>query len=95
MNLENKSIALLATDGFEDSELTKPMEAVQGAGAKVIVISDKSDKIVGKNDTEIDVDQTIQNVKAEDFDGLLLPGGVMNPDVMRQKAGPGRECTPF
>ena len=81
--LENKKIALLATDGFEDSELTQPLEAIQNAGADVIVISDKTGEITGKNDTVIPVDKFIDEVNAEDFDGLLLPGGVANPDKMR------------
>ena len=82
--LEGKTIALLATDGFEDSELTQPLEAVRNAGATVVVVSDDSDdNITGKNDTDIDVDKLVADVSADDFDGLLLPGGVANPDKMR------------
>ena len=81
--LEGKHIALLATDGFEDSELTVPLEAIKNAGAQVTVISDGKDEITGKNDTVIDVDENVNDVSAENFDGLLLPGGLQNPDTMR------------
>lgn len=81
--LDGKRIALLSTNGFEDSELTEPLEAVRDAGASVEIISDQTEKIAGKNDTKIDVDKTVENVSADDYDGLLLPGGVANPDKMR------------
>lgn len=81
--LTGKTIALLATDGFEDSELTKPLVAVREAGAEVVVVSNKSDKIIGKDGTQVDVTKTLEEVRAADYDGLLLPGGVHNPDVMR------------
>lgn len=80
--LDGKRIALLATDGFEDSELTRPMEAVKEAGAEVVVISDK-DEITGENDTKVTADSSIDEVDVEDFDGLLLPGGAKNPDHLR------------
>jgi len=82
-DLTGKTIALLATDGFEDSELTEPLEAVKSAGAEVVIISDGSDVITGKDGTEIDATKTIDEVSEEEFDGLLLPGGVANPDRMR------------
>lgn len=85
-SLDGKTIALLATDGFEDSELTQPLEAVREAGATVVIVSNGKDVITGKNGTEIDVDQSAEEVNAADFDGLLLPGGVHNPDVMRTEA---------
>lgn len=81
--LDDKHIALLAADGFEDSELTKPMQAVEDEGAQVTVVSIKDDEIIGKNGTQITVDQLVSQVSVDDFDGLLLPGGVKNPDVMR------------
>ncbi len=81
--LDGKHIALLATDGFEDSELTEPLEAVRSAGAKVTIISDGGDVITGKNDTVITVDESVDEVSSGDFDGLLLPGGVANPDKLR------------
>jgi len=82
-SLTGKSIALLAADGFEDSELMKPMQGVKEAGATVIIVSNGKDTIEGKNGTKVDVDVNVQDVNAADFNGLLLPGGVHNPDVMR------------
>jgi protease I len=84
--LDSKTIALLATDGFEDDELTRPLQALRDAGAKVDVISDKHGSINGKNDTQIPVSATINDVIADDYDGLLLPGGVQNPDTMRMNS---------
>lgn len=81
--LDNKKIALLATDGFEDSELTRPMQAALDAGAEVEIISDKEGEITGKNNITLPVDRAIDEVGADAYDGLLLPGGVKNPDVMR------------
>jgi protease I len=83
-SLNGKTIALLATDGFEDDELTKPLEGVRDAGATVIVVSNGKESIEGKNGTKVDVDvKDVGDVNAADFDGLLLPGGVHNPDAMR------------
>lgn len=82
-NLTGKTIALLATDGYEDSELVQPMSAVENAGATIVVVSDKPDEITGKNGTITNVDKLVDEVSAADFDGLLLPGGVANPDRMR------------
>ena len=84
--LNGKIIALLSTDGFEDSELIEPKDAVEEAGAKVTVISERLGVITGKNGTEITVDLTIDDVKSSEYDGLLLPGGVANPDAMRQNS---------
>lgn len=85
MDLSGKKIALLATNDFEDSELTQPMEAVIKAGGEVTVITDEeADEITGEHGTKVEVDTTVDKVTADDFDGLLIPGGVKNPDVMRQ-----------
>lgn len=83
-SLEGKKIALLSTDGYEDSELVRPLEAVQNAGATVEIISDHDGVITGKDGTEIEVDQLVENMLAETYDGLLLPGGLANPDKLRQ-----------
>lgn len=83
-DLTGKIIALVATDGFEDSELTEPKKAIEDAGAKVRVMSDHTGTITGKNDTQIAVDMVIDNASMDEYDGLLLPGGVANPDTMRQ-----------
>ncbi len=86
-SLQNRKVAILATDGFEQSELEKPMEALKNAGAEVKVVSPKSGSIKGWKHTDwgnkVDVDLVVSEAKAEDFDALLLPGGVMNPDQLR------------
>ncbi len=83
MKLENTRIALLATNGFEDSELTEPLERLNTEHASVTVISLEEGVIKGKNGTVIDVATTVDNVSADEFAALLLPGGVSNPDTMR------------
>src|SRR5271165_2460104 len=86
-NLKGKKIAILATDGVEAVELTEPKKALEEAGATVHVISVKPGQIKGFNNDEpgptIKVDKTIDQVKAEDYDNLVLPGGVANPDRLR------------
>lgn len=85
--LSGKNIAILATDGFEQVELTRPSEALRGAGANVTLVSLKSGVIQGMHHDDkgdsFNVDITVQNAKADDFDGLLLPGGLKNPDKLR------------
>lgn len=86
--LQGKSIAVLATDGVEEVELTKPVAALREAGAKVTVVSPKGEPIQAmNNDVEpgrkIDVDLRVTEADAADFDGLLLPGGTTNPDKLR------------
>ncbi|MDO5507056.1 MAG: type 1 glutamine amidotransferase domain-containing protein [Corynebacterium casei] len=82
-NLNNRKVAVLATNGFEDSELTSPVEAVKQAGATVTIISTKAQTITGKNGTEIQVDNTSASANADDFDALILPGGTSNADKIR------------
>ncbi len=88
--LNGKTIAILATNGFEESELVKPLEAVRKAGATVEVVSLETGEIQGMRHAEkgqkISVDQTVQDVSAADYDGLILPGGVHNPDTLRTNA---------
>lgn len=81
--LDTKHIAVLATDGFEDSELEKPLEAVQAAGATVTVISEEVGVFTGKNGTSITADMAVEDALVDQFDGLILPGGVENPDRLR------------
>jgi len=85
--LSLKKIAFLATDGFEQVELTEPWNAIKAAGAEVVLVSLKSGKIQGFNHDEkadlFTVDKTVEDVSASDFDGLVLPGGVFNPDALR------------
>lgn len=86
-NLNGKKIAILATDGFEQSELTEPRKALEQAGAKTIVIAPRSGSIKGWNHTDwgqsVKVDQTLDQANPNEFDALVLPGGVMNPDHLR------------
>jgi len=85
--LDGKKIAFLATDGFEQVELTRPWDAVKEAGADVHLISLESGEIQGFNHTDkgdtFSVDKTIDDVSASDYNGLVLPGGVHNPDALR------------
>jgi protease I len=83
MDLTGKTIALLSGDEFEDAELTEPKAAIEAVGAVVQVISEKTGELTGKNGTKVTVDKTLDDVTEADFDGLLLPGGVGNPDHMR------------
>lgn len=86
-NLSNKKIAILVTDGFEQVEFTKPKAAVEEAGGKVEVISLKSGEVQGFHHAEkadkFKVDKTVDSVKPDDYHGLILPGGVHNPDALR------------
>jgi protease I len=86
-DLKGRNIAILATDGFEQVELTEPQKALKAAGANVTVVSPKSGKIQGMNHDQkgdqIAVDAELSAVKPEQFDGLVLPGGVANPDYLR------------
>lgn len=86
-NLENKKVAVLVTDGFEQSELEQPVEALKEAGAQVDIISLKSGTIKAWNEKnwgkEIEVDKTVDEVGAQEYDALVLPGGVMSPDKLR------------
>jgi protease I len=85
--LQGKKIAIIATDGFEQVELTEPKKALQAAGATVEVVSPKSGQIKGWNHTDwgenTPVDRTFDEVKPTDYDGLVLPGGQINPDKLR------------
>ena len=87
--LKGKKIAILATDGFEQVELTEPKKALEQAGAKTEVISPKSGEIKGWKFTDwgdkVKVDKTLDQAKSEDYDALVLPGGVINPDHLRME----------
>ena len=85
--LQGKWIAFLATDGVEQVELTEPWKAVGDAGADPVLVSPKDGQIQGfqhldKGDT-FDVDQPVAEATPDGFDGLVLPGGVANPDQLR------------
>ena len=85
--LNGKKVAILATDGFEQSELFEPRRALEEAGAEVSIVSLKSGEIKGWNEDDwgdtVKVDLTVSEANADDFDALQLPGGVMNPDKLR------------
>jgi protease I len=86
-SLQGKKVAILATDGFEQSELIEPRKALDAAGAKTSVVSPKSDKIRGWKSKDwgddVKVDIALDKANPDEFDALLLPGGVMNPDQLR------------
>ena len=90
-SLDGRTVAVLATNGFEQSELETPVEALKAAGAKVDVISLKEGEIQGmehdKVGRKVRVDRALSSVNAADYDALVLPGGVANPDTLRIDAG--------
>lgn len=85
--LKGKKIAILATDGFEQAELTEPRKALEEAGAQTFVISPKEGEIKGWKFKEwgdtVKVDKTLDNANPNEYDALVLPGGVINPDHLR------------
>ena len=87
--LDGKKIAIIAADGVEQSELEEPRQAVEDAGAETELISLEDGEIqamqgdINKGDT-FEVDKVIGDASVEDYDGLILPGGVANPDNLRQ-----------
>ncbi len=86
-NLKGIKVAILVTDGFEEVELVKPRQALDQAGAKTTVVSPKSDRVRSWQMTEwgkdYPVDMALNQARADQFDALLLPGGVMSPDKLR------------
>lgn len=88
-NLKSKKIAVLAADGYEKSELDQPVKALKEAGAQVDIISLKPGEIKAMVDHQwegsVPVDYTLEQAKADNYDGLVLPGGVLNPDTLRQE----------
>ncbi|MEO7045253.1 MAG: type 1 glutamine amidotransferase domain-containing protein [Ferruginibacter sp.] len=86
-SLQNKKVAILTDNGFEEVELTSPKKAHEDAGATVHIISMKK-KVKGWNhdhwSIELDVDMDLATASPENYDALMIPGGVINPDTMRQ-----------
>jgi protease I len=86
-NLNGKTVAILTENGFEEVELTSPKKALEDAGATVHIVSPQKGKVKAWNhdhwSIELSVDKNVSDVKAEDYDALMLPGGVMNPDKLR------------
>lgn len=89
-DLSGKRIAILATDGFEQSELEVPKKRLAKMGAQVDVISLDPGKIRGWDDgdwgSKVAVDRTVDEVSVDDYDALVLPGGVINPDKLRTQS---------
>jgi len=87
-DLKGKKIAILATSGFEESELFEPKSALEKSGAMIHVIAPEKGKIKAWNhgnwSKEIEVDKTISEADENDYDALVLPGGVINPDKLRR-----------
>jgi protease I len=86
-DLKGKKIAILATDGFEQSELMKPRQALEDAGAHTEVVSINGGEIKGWDHKDwgekVKVDKTLENANPNEYDALVLPGGVINPDKLR------------
>jgi len=87
--LKGKRVAILVADGFEQVEMTKPRQALDDAGAKTEIVSPAQGQVQGWNHQEkadrFPVDKALSSANASDYDALLLPGGVMNPDQLRTK----------
>src|SRR5205814_9404308 len=92
-------VASLATDGFEQSELIEPRKALDQAGAETSVVSPKNGEIRGWKFTEwgdkVKVDRSMNEANGDDFDALLLPGGVANPDKLRMEPKAVSFAKPF
>jgi protease I len=86
--LSNRKVAILTEEGFEQVELTSPLDALKTAGATVHIVSPQSGRIKAWDKTnwgvEVDVDKQLDDVSPDDYDALVLPGGVLNPDKLRQ-----------
>jgi protease I len=85
--LNGKRVAVLVADGFEQIEMTEPRKALEAAGASVEIVSPKAGRVKGWETKEwgddFDVDVVLSSADVEDYDALVLPGGVMNPDKLR------------
>ena len=86
-DLNGMKVAILVTDGFEQVEMTEPRRALDQAGAKTLLVSPKDDRVKAWKLTdwgdEFAVDVPLAQARANDFDAILLPGGVLNPDKLR------------
>ncbi len=87
-NLAGKNVAILVADGFEQIELTDPRQALEDAGATTKIVSPQEGRVKGWNHSfwgdEFIVNVPLESANADDFDALLLPGGLMNPDKLRR-----------
>jgi len=94
-SLNGKKVAILTENGFEESELTSPRQALEDAGATVHIVSPQESKVKAwAHDhwsIEVPVDVPLSKASPEDYDALVIPGGVMNPDTMRMN----KDCVEF
>ncbi len=85
--MQNKKVAILITDGFEQVEMTEPKKALEEAGARALLVAPGGGRVTGWNKTEwgdaFQADVPLENARPSDFDALVLPGGVMSPDKLR------------
>ena len=85
--LDGKKVAILVADGFEQVEMTKPRDALEEAGAETKIVSLKPGQIQGMHHADkgdkVDVDLTVTDARPEEFDALMIPGGLFNPDALR------------
>jgi protease I len=85
--LNGKRVAILVAEGFEQSEMVEPRKALEGAGAETLIVSPAKDEVQGWNHFDkaerYNVDVPIEEANADEFDALVLPGGVANPDQLR------------
>ena len=97
--LKGKKVAVLATDGFEQDELIQPRDAVLKSGGEALIVSLKMGEIQGKFHDQlgdkIPVDRIVSESNADEYDALILPGGLQNPDTLRQDADAIRFVTEF
>jgi len=82
-NISDATILIIATDGYEDSELLEPRRILRARGADVVLASLEEGEIKGDNGASVEVDRTIDEVDEREFDALILPGGTKNPDKLR------------
>ncbi len=86
-SLTGKKVAILAANGFEQAELEKPKKALEAAGAETFIVSPSAGEIQGMNHADkgdmFKVDLTLDDADPDDYDSLLIPGGLMNPDELR------------
>lgn len=94
-NVEGKKVAFMTENGFEEVELTGPKKALEAAGVTVRILSPQKDKVKAWNhdhwSIELPVDGQVYNANVEDYDMLVIPGGVINPDKMRTD----KDCVSF
>jgi protease I len=94
-NLSGKTVAILTENGFEEVELTSPKKALEESGATVHIVSPQKETVKGWNHDhwtiDLPVDVTVDKANADDYDALVIPGGVINPDKMRIN----RDCIDF